>query len=268
VNFCGIFVGVVYVYGKHQQGDEAALLVTSYVDQILDTTKPQDIHSELVALHIVDYYSSIDAQGGGSNSSSSQTNDDSGGLSRLGILLVVIACLLFLAITYYIYIQWRERQVSDTMFSSRQNSNRRQWNKVFKRHQQSHYKDYDPEQKSIRSSLEAVEEFEEEFDEFGYDDDQHIGIAQSDSKSNGRSDASKRSTSRSDRSKRTNGRTSAGSSSRFSSSHDEASNSVLMSSKDRGSRATSDCLEGLRFDSYDGDNDRESTKSASVGRFT
>jgi hypothetical protein len=161
------------VYGKHQNGDEAAVAVRSYIDQVLKTDTVSDIDTQLAAIESMEEYSSIDTDGSDSNSSSSNDGD---GLSRLGILLVVIGALLALAITYYFYIQWSERKLGGTLFSNRRDSKRRQWNRVFKRHQRNQYKDYDPEERSIRSSVEA-EEGEEEFED-DYADDYASNIGQ------------------------------------------------------------------------------------------
>jgi hypothetical protein len=173
----------------------------------------------------------------------------------LGILLVVIGVLVFLAIAYYLYIQWSERKHGDTMFSSRQNSKRRQWIRVFKRHQRNQYKDYDPEERSIRSSLEAEEDFEEEHDEFDTIGDQHIEDVHFDPRSSGRSRSSTSGTSRSERSR--------SGAIRFSSSKNAASEAAMMNVNERSSRTSLDHSEDLGSNSYYEDHG----KSSNVGEF-
>jgi hypothetical protein len=163
---------MVYVYGKNQ-GPNSASDVKSYADLVFQLN-PQDIHSDVVALTTAVEYSEITGtqESSGNSNKNGESSDD--GLSRVGILMIVIAAMLVLAISYYIYIHWSEREYGDTMFSAggsvgsdysqrRTNSRRRQWNKIFKR-QQRRYRDYDPEEKSIRHSLEA------EVDEHDHDD--------------------------------------------------------------------------------------------------
>ena len=117
VNFCGVFTGVVYVYGKHQHGEEASRVVMSYIDQVLDTSVPEKLHSELALISSVDELSIIEGstiEGNVDRSSiPKETNKDVGGLSRLDILLIIISGLIFLAIVYYFYIQWSEREYDD-----------------------------------------------------------------------------------------------------------------------------------------------------------
>ena len=107
MNFCGIFTGVVYVYGKNQNKEEASHVVMSCVEQVLDTSMPQELHSELASISSADEYSTI-----GDNAN--ETGNDTNGLSRLDILTIIIASLLFLAIAYYFYIHWSERNYDST----------------------------------------------------------------------------------------------------------------------------------------------------------
>ena len=122
VNFCGVFTGVVYVYGKHQHGEEASRVVMSYIDQVLDTSVPEKLHSELALISSVDELSIIEGstiedstiEGNADRSSiPKEINNGVGGLSRLDILLIIISGLTFLAIVYYFYIQWSEREYDD-----------------------------------------------------------------------------------------------------------------------------------------------------------
>ena len=114
VNFCGIFTGVVYVYGKHQYGEEASRVVMSYIDQVLDTSVPQELHSELALISSADEFSTIEDNDTNRQSIPKEINHDvGGGLSRLDILLIIISGLIFLAIVYYFYIQWSERRYDD-----------------------------------------------------------------------------------------------------------------------------------------------------------
>jgi hypothetical protein len=252
VNFCGIFTGVVYVYGRHQGGDEAARNVRSYIDKILKTEKIKEIDPELAAIEPVEEYSSINAAG----ESDSSSSDDDDGLSRLGILLIVIASILALAITYYFYIQWSERNLGGTIFSSRQNSKRRQWNRIFKRHQRNQYKDYDPEERSIRSCVEAEEEFEDDYDDYAGNVGHNVDNTRLDFISEG----SRSSMSGSDRS----GRASA----RASGLRPSIDGDVTMNVKETASRTTLDNgLDGLRFDYDDDDNRVKSRNSDSIGEF-
>jgi hypothetical protein len=108
VNFCGIFTGVLYVYGKHQHGEEASRGIMSYINEVLDTSEPHDLHSELTFLSSVEKFSVI--EGGHTNQSLISTDQSGGTLSRLDILLIIVSGLIVVAIIYYIYIQWNERR--------------------------------------------------------------------------------------------------------------------------------------------------------------
>ena len=110
MNFCGVFTGVLYVYGKHQNGEEASSAIMSYIYEVLNTLEPRDLHSELMVLSSVDKFSII--EGDNINRSSSD-----GQLSRLGTLLIIISGLITVSIIYYIYIQRKERRLFDTTSS-------------------------------------------------------------------------------------------------------------------------------------------------------
>lgn len=108
VNFCGIFTGVLYVYGKHQHGEEASRAIMSYINEVLDTSEPHDLHSELASLSSVEKFSVI--EGGHANASLISTDQGEGAVSRLDMLLIIISALIVVAIAYYAYIQWSERR--------------------------------------------------------------------------------------------------------------------------------------------------------------
>lgn len=125
VNFCSVLSGSVFIYGRHQQGEGAALSVLSYIEKVLNTADPKTIHSELAAIKSVVEYSMVS---GGMGASSfvddhpqSHNSSSSGGveLSRVGILLVTIGCLVFVAICYYIYIRWKEHKATDALLRKR-----------------------------------------------------------------------------------------------------------------------------------------------------
>lgn len=108
VNFCGIFTGVLYVYGKHQHGEEASRVIMSYINEVLDTSEPHDLHSELASLSSVEKFSVI--EGGHANESLISPDQSGGALSRLDMLLIIVSGLIVVAIAYYAYIQWNERR--------------------------------------------------------------------------------------------------------------------------------------------------------------
>jgi len=108
VNFCGIFTGVLYVYGKFQQGDETSRAIMSYINSVFNTSEPRDFHSELTMISSVDRFSFV--QGGNMNHSLNFTGSNGGQLSRLGILLIIVSSLITVAIVYYIYIQRNEQR--------------------------------------------------------------------------------------------------------------------------------------------------------------
>jgi len=105
VNFCGIFTGVLYVYGRHQNGDETSRLIMSYIDEVLNTSKPQELHPELTSLSSVDKFSV--------NGNDRKNRSTGGKVSNVGVLLIIISFLIAAAIGYYIYIQRNERKIGN-----------------------------------------------------------------------------------------------------------------------------------------------------------
>mmetsp|Transcript_29109 Transcript_29109/g.32667 ORF Transcript_29109/g.32667 Transcript_29109/m.32667 type:complete len:351 (+) Transcript_29109:169-1221(+) len=114
VNFCSVFSGVVYLYGKHQHGDDASLAVMTHINQVFNTSVPSELHSDLALIFGVDEYSTIDNNMIHSSIPKETINNDVVGLSRLDILLIIISSLIILAITYYFFIQWSERKYDDS----------------------------------------------------------------------------------------------------------------------------------------------------------
>jgi hypothetical protein len=84
----------------------------SYIDQVLNTSVPQELHSDLALIYGVDEYSTINGELIHSSTSTPKDtiHNDGDGLSRLDILLIIVSSLVFLAIIYYFYIQWSERK--------------------------------------------------------------------------------------------------------------------------------------------------------------
>ena len=84
----------------------------SYIDQVLNTSVPQELHSDLALIFGVDEYSTINGNMIHSSTSTPKEiiHNDGDGLSRLDILLIIVSSLVFLAIIYYFYIQWSERK--------------------------------------------------------------------------------------------------------------------------------------------------------------
>jgi len=113
VNFCGIFTGLLLVYGKHQNGEETTQAVMSYIHKVLDTSAPHDLHSEVSFISSVDQFSAIEG-GYVSQFPGVQATDIDGRRSRLDILLIIISGLIVVAIVYYFCIQWNERRYDDT----------------------------------------------------------------------------------------------------------------------------------------------------------
>ena len=109
VNFCGIFTSALYVYGKIQDEKETSREIISYINGVLETSEPRDLHSELTLLSKVDELSEVEG-GDTAQSSGSGTNYTEGKLSRLDLLLIIISVLLLAAVIYYIYIQRNERR--------------------------------------------------------------------------------------------------------------------------------------------------------------
>lgn len=107
VNFCGFFTGVLYVYGKHQHGEETSRAIISQIYEVLDNSEPHDIHSELTLLSSVDKFSVVERD---HNQFAANSNNIGVVLSRLDILMIIISGLILVAIIYYIYIQRRERK--------------------------------------------------------------------------------------------------------------------------------------------------------------
>lgn len=156
VNFCGVLTGIVYVYGRYQHGENAALTVLSYIERVLNTDDPSNIHSELAAIKKVDEHTQISGTIGGNvfeddNPTSNSGSDD--GLSRVGILLIIIACLLSVAICYYIYIRRSERKTTDTMIQQKS---------LF---QKNKFTEYDLDHHSINPSVLEEDEEDEESDD-------------------------------------------------------------------------------------------------------
>jgi hypothetical protein len=120
VNFCGVFTGEGYVYGKHQHGDKASLTVMSYIDQVLNTSVPQELHSDLALIFRVDEYSTINGEMIHTSTSTPKEiiHNDGDGMSRLDVLLIIVSSLVFLAIIYYFYIQWSERKYDNSKSSA------------------------------------------------------------------------------------------------------------------------------------------------------
>jgi hypothetical protein len=163
VNFCAIFVGIVDVYGQHQEGGEAAEFVKSQIDSVLQSSDPKKIHEEVAAIRISDQLTSIAASSGDPVYPVTKSSNDKG-LSSVGILMIVISCMLVVAIAYYFYIQWSERKIGDTIFSNKKTSSA-----AFQRRS---YKDgYDADERSIRPSpsLEAEDVFDGESFEDEYE---------------------------------------------------------------------------------------------------
>lgn len=109
VNFCSVFSGVVHLYGRHQNGDEASHNVLSYINEVLNVPVPSDLHSDVASIFGAEEYSTID---GNAKETSSQQ------LSRFDTLLIIISSLIFLAIVYYLFLQWSERNNNYTQPST------------------------------------------------------------------------------------------------------------------------------------------------------
>jgi hypothetical protein len=77
---------------------------------------PQELHSDLASIFGVDEYSAINGEMIHSSTSTPKEtiHDDGDGLSRLDILLIIVSSLVFLAIIYYLYIQWSERKYDES----------------------------------------------------------------------------------------------------------------------------------------------------------
>lgn len=160
VNFCGVISGSVYVYGRQQEGEDASLKVLTYIDKVLTTDDPTSIHSELAGIKARKEYTKVSGTIGGKYfEDANPTSGD--GISPVGILLVIIALLLTIAIAYYMYIRWIERKEVDTMI--------RQKNNPF--HPQK-FIDYEPDQHSLHPSVLGEEEEDEYEDETVYDEDE------------------------------------------------------------------------------------------------
>lgn len=132
-------------------GDEAAKFVKAQIDKVLVTKNPQGIHNEVASLTPAEQYTSIT----GTPGNPIQTSSSSDGLSRVAILIIIIASMLFIAICYYIYIRWHERKTTKAIYEGDVNIRP--------------FRDYDEEDRSIRPSpsLEA----EDMFDGEGFDDE-------------------------------------------------------------------------------------------------
>ena len=203
-NFCGVVTGTVYVYGRHQDGKDASLQVLSFIEKVLNVVDSTTIHSELLAIKPVKELNKVSGTINGKAFEDNNPGGNDGGLSRTGILLVVIACLLVCAIAYYMYIRYVERKESDTMMASPPSKKRQQiqWRrpmrglnkKFFQKSSSSSssslssskFKDYDVNQNSIYPKVleedddddvvyeeeEIIEE--EEYYEDGDDDEDYI----------------------------------------------------------------------------------------------
>lgn len=109
MNFCSVFSGVVHLYGRHQNGDEASHNVLSYINEVLSVPVPSDLHSDVASIFGAEEYSNID---GNAKETSAQQ------LSRFDTLLIIISSLIFLAIVYYLFLQWSERNNNYTQPST------------------------------------------------------------------------------------------------------------------------------------------------------
>ena len=111
VNFCGIFTGILYAYGKQRNKEETSPALMSYIKKVLETSEPHDLHPELAMITSVDEFSSIEGFNIYPSATAKQTNIvKGGGLSRIDTLLIIVSGLILLAIFYYYYIQWDERR--------------------------------------------------------------------------------------------------------------------------------------------------------------
>jgi hypothetical protein len=92
-------------------------MVKSQIDIALQPSDPKTIHKEVASIRLSDDFTAISASSGSPENPVSSDNDK--GLSRVGILLIVISSMLIVAIAYYFYIQWNERKMGDTIFSNK-----------------------------------------------------------------------------------------------------------------------------------------------------
>mmetsp|Transcript_19462 Transcript_19462/g.40954 ORF Transcript_19462/g.40954 Transcript_19462/m.40954 type:complete len:350 (-) Transcript_19462:126-1175(-) len=110
INFCGIFTGVLYAYGKQRNEEETSRALMSYIKKVLDTSESHDLHPELAMITSVDEFSSIEGFDIYPSTAKQMNIVEGGGLSRLDTLLIIVSGLILLAIFYYYYIQWDERR--------------------------------------------------------------------------------------------------------------------------------------------------------------
>jgi hypothetical protein len=140
INFCGVFVGHVNVFG-HDEAD-AAIEVLSMIDQILNS-EPSRFHPELVAISSADEYFS--ATGGDIG-----VQDD--GVEVGNILWAVLGILSLISVAGFWWFCVRNEKQGDTGYSSKTRS-KRIWGRSFRR-QQRKMSPYNPEERSIKTSCE------------------------------------------------------------------------------------------------------------------
>jgi hypothetical protein len=149
VNFCGVFKGRVEVYGR-EQGD-TALDILSMVDEVLNTEDPSSLHADLVRIQSEDSLTVIPtfrSSGGGNK------------LSNVGKALILFAIVFVVSAVLWLFVSRRKRSPlhkSATMstYASNSRSKSTLYNRVFHhRKNKNKYKDYNPEERSIKTSME------------------------------------------------------------------------------------------------------------------
>jgi hypothetical protein len=136
------------VYGR-EQGD-IALEIISMIDEVLDTNDPSSLHKDLVKIQSVDKLTVVP------NFPSSSGGDN---LSSVGKALILFAIIFVVSAGLWLYVARRKRsslQKSPTMstYSSNSRSKNTLYSRVFARKSKNKYKDYNPEEGSIKPSRE------------------------------------------------------------------------------------------------------------------
>jgi hypothetical protein len=139
------------VYGR-EQGD-TVLEVLSMVDEVLNTNDPSSLHKDIVKIQSEDRLTVIP------NYRSSGGEDN---LSSVGKALILFAVIFVVSAVLWMFVARRKRSSlhslhkSATMstYSSNSRSKNTLYSRVFARQSKNKYKDYNPEERSIKPSME------------------------------------------------------------------------------------------------------------------
>lgn len=136
------------MYGR-EQGD-IALKIISMVEDVLNTNDPSSLHKDLVNIQSEDKLTVVP---------NFPSTGDGDNLSSVGKALILFAIIFVVSAGLWFFVARRKRgslQKSATMstYSSNSRSKSTLYSRVFARKSKNKYKDYNPEERSIKPSRE------------------------------------------------------------------------------------------------------------------